>query len=114
MTIIDKLHIKNTYEQRGERPVKLRINYQDVGISRASADTFALQTKYVLSGEVFVEFWANPAQLEQAKRRAERVMLSHMYADSIRRIDDAIHGICNDDMELALSALEDLRKELVG
>jgi L-ribulose-5-phosphate 3-epimerase UlaE len=114
MTIIDRLHIKNTYEQRAERPVKLRINYQDTGISKVSADVFAHQTKYVLRGEVFVEFWANPAQLEKSKHRAERVMLNHMYADSIRRIDDAIYGICNDDMEMALSALDDLRKELIG
>lgn len=114
MTIIERLQAKNTHEQRVERPVKLRIDYQDSGISRKSAASFSHQDKYVLRGELFVEFWANNAQFDRAKKQAERVMIGHLYGDAIRRIDDAIHGIYNDDMELALSALSELRKELVG
>lgn len=80
----------------------------------SSGDTFPVQQQYRLSLSVQTDFWANDAQLDRARQRAERALLQMVYREILPRVDLAIHAIANRDTHRALDELEQIRLEILG
>ena len=102
--------------QRRELPWRTRlrpaleIEQRETG--RVEPAGFATQREYTVSLRVYTNFWANTAQVSQAREIAERTVVAALYADAIERLQYITNLIYSGDQDEALAAVLELKREL--
>lgn len=111
MTILDKIKIQDMRNQRPDKQPAISFSERDTG--EISGYGLSMQNQYRMQIAVGVEFWANQAQYNDAKKRAEKVLLHTLHGDILARLDCAISAIYNRDEQEALMHICSIRDELV-
>ncbi len=105
-----RLHQLTTEATGQLRSVKSKLTSFETGEVKQAG--LATQSEHKIEIHLAVNFWSNQAQYNEAYRVALRVLQNKLYGDALSRVDAAIHAVFNDDPELALNILTELRKEL--
>lgn len=70
------------------------------------------QREYCVSLRVSQTFWANKAQLHQARQYAEKALVDTLYKDVLRQLSIIAGMISSGSQDEALEAVLNLRKEI--
>lgn len=70
--------------------------------------------EWCLELTIAVNFWANPAQLSDAKAIAEKALVHRLYADVIARLTDLELAISNGDRESCRFIVNQIRDSLLS
>lgn len=89
------------------------IQYEEKETGRMELRGFDDQKEYALSVRCVATFWANRAQLPQARKSAERVLMDTLYRDLMARLSHLENLISSGDQEEAYDAVIELRKEFM-
>lgn len=111
MTILDKIEVKETMNKR---PYQNRMSFANVvETGEIYENGLATQKEYQLKLQVGCNFWANQAQYNNARKKAEKVLLHTLYGEILAKLDLAIHAIYNRDEQTALDQIFSIREELI-
>lgn len=73
---------------------------------------FATSEEYELSLTLVSRFWANRAQVQEARKVAERSLASLLYQDVLAKLSQVEHAIMDGDGRSAYTACSELRAML--
>ena len=106
-----KFEIKTEYERRAS-PLKVDVSVRESSDEpmRAIGDEL-FQTKRILMARIFVEFWANDAQLEHKTRQAEATARAYLFKDLLPMVERIM---MESDSQEVLSLAIDLKKAMLG
>lgn len=113
MSILDQLREERTYQQRVSdfrAPALADLSCEKTGEIRPH--TIDRNEQYRLSATIAVDFWANQAQYQQARRIATRVLLDRLYGDTLALLSEAEKGVYDGDAKTVLAAISSIRKNL--
>ena len=97
------------------RPVYARLKSQHMTVPDTFAPTDALfQEQYEMRLTVACRFWANSAQMDNARAAAKRCLVAELYRDLFALIREAELRLSEDDTPGALVALAAIRAEVTG
>src|ERR1700744_2080282 len=114
MSIFEDLQQKATGQERPNSlwapPLSISFDRRETG--RIEPMGFANSKEYELSVTLASRFWANQAQLQQAREVAERSLATLLYHDVLGRLSQIEHAVINGDGEAAYAACSQLRSML--
>lgn len=114
MTVFDDLEQKATGQHRPnsmwEPPLSVSFKQHETG--KIEPMGFATSKEYALSVTLVSRFWANQAQLAQAREVAERSLATMLYQDVLAKLSQIEHAVMDGDGEAAYGACSQLRSML--
>lgn len=114
MSIIDQ-YFKHeptgfTREDAFSRPALTSLECKKTGNYRPAE--YAAQDEYILRGVIEIPFFANRAQLENARNVAGRVLLQRVYGPMLGCMSELRHAIHNSDAHEALRIIDRMQTEM--
>lgn len=88
------------------------LEYSEKETGNADIRGFDDQREYAVSLRVSQVFWANRAQLQQARKYAEMALVDTLYKDVLRQLSIIAGMISSGSQDEALEAVLNLRKEI--
>lgn len=114
MSVFDDLEQKATGQERRdslwEPPLNVSFSQRETG--KIDPMGFATRKEYVLSVTLASRFWANQAQLQQAREVAERSLATLLYHDVLAKLSQIEHAVINGDGKEAYQACGEMRSML--
>lgn len=114
MSVFDRLIEKATGMRKSEnmwgQPVEMKIRRRETGEIRPY--TLDANKEHELSATLAVRFWANSAQLESARKVAERALANLLYHDVLGKLSEIEHAVMDSDGRRAFQVCGELRAML--
>lgn len=92
------------------QPVSLELRRRETGEIRP--DTLDRNVEHELSAYIVVRFWANRAQLSQAREVAERTLANLLYHDVLGKLSEIEHAVMDSDGRRAYQVCGEIRAML--
>lgn len=91
-------------------PVRATFEQKPTGEMRPHITSY--NTEHVLSVTLAVTFWANSAQMSEARQVAERALADLLYRDVLGKLSQIEHAVMDSDGRRAFAACGELREML--